>query len=177
MGTAIGLRDNSDVASVRRLSRLTNANQTRRLLFPPAIYDCSIRSAAPWIGGVGFQIVWDWVLWFNSRGPDGLPHRKAPGPRLQLNDAQRRALVDIVERGPIPAIHDVMRRYLIDLVQWLHDRFAVSLNETNVRWELKKLCYAKLTARLRHQAQNEHAMEALKKRASLPSWQRSGLPS
>jgi transposase len=86
-------------------------------------------------------------------------------------------LVDIVERGPIPAIHGVVRWRLIDLVQWLHDEFAVSLDETNVSRELKKLGYVKLTARPRHHAQNEHAMEAFKKGALLPSWRRSGQPS
>lgn len=71
--------------------------------------------------------------------------------------------MDDEERGPIPAIHSVVRWRLIDLVQWLHDEFAVSLKETNVSRELKKLGYVKLTARPRHHAQNEHAMEAFKK--------------
>jgi hypothetical protein len=34
---------------------------------------------------------------------------KAPGSGSQLNDAQRQALVEIVEQGPIPAIHGVVR--------------------------------------------------------------------
>jgi transposase len=89
---------------------------------------------------------------------------------------QRQALVDIVERGPIPAIHGVVRWRLIDLAQWLHDEFGVSLGETTVSRELKKLGYVKLTARPRHHARNEQAMEAFKKGASLPSWQRSGRP-
>jgi len=116
-------------------------------------------------------------LRFNARGPDGLLDGKAPGPRSRLDDAQRQALVDVVERGPIPAIHGVVRWRLIDLVQWLHDEFAVSLDETTVSRELKKLGYVKLTARPRHHAQNEHALEAFKKGALLPSWQRSEQPS
>jgi len=59
----------------------------------------------------------------------------------------------------------------------LHDEFSVSLDETSVSRALKKLGYVKLTARPRHHAQNEHAMEAFKKGASLPNWQRSGRPS
>ena len=42
---------------------------------------------------------------------------------------------------------------------------------------LKKLGYVKLTARPRHHAQNEFAMEAFKKGALPPSWQRSRPPS
>ena len=94
-----------------------------------------------------------------------------------LNDAQRRALVEIVESGRIPAIHGVVRWRLIDLAWWLYEEFAVSLDETTVGRELKKLGYVKLTARPRHHAQNEYAMEDFKKGALPPHWQRSKLPS
>ncbi len=73
------------------------------------IYDGGSRSAAARIGGVGLQIVRDWVIRFNARGPDGLLDGKAPGPRSRLNDTQRQALVDVVESGPIPAIHGAVR--------------------------------------------------------------------
>lgn len=178
MGTAIGLRDDFDGVALRRLARLTtSANQARRLLALAQIYDGGSRSEAAKIGGVTLQIVRDWVVRFNERGPDGLLDGKAPGPRSILNDAQRRALVEVVESGPIPAIHGVVRWRLIDLVQWLHEEFAVSLDETTVGRELKKLGYVKLTARPRHHAQNEYAMEAFKKGALPPSWQRSRPPS
>ena len=72
---------------------------------------------------------------------------------------------------------DRLRRRLIDLVRWLHEEFAVSLDETTVGRELKKLGYVKLTARPRHHAQNEYAMEDFKKGGSQPSWQRSKPPS
>lgn len=163
---------------MRRLSRATkSANQTRRLLVLAEIYDGGSRTAAARIGGVGLQIVRDWVVRFNARGPEGLLDGKAPGPRPRLDDAQRQALIEIVESGPIPAIHGVVRWRLIDLVQWLHDEFAVSLDETTVGRELKKLGYVKLTARPRHHAQNEYAMEAFKGGALPPSWQRSKQPS
>ena len=178
MGSAISLRGNFDVAALRRLARVSkSANQARRLLALAEIYGGGSRTAAARIGGVGLQIVRDWVVRFNACGPDGLLDGKAPGPRSRLNDAQRRALVETIERGPIPAIHGVVRWRLIDLVQWLHAEFAVSLDETTVGRELKKLGYVKLTARPRHHAQNEHALEAFKKGALRPSWQKSEPPS
>lgn len=174
MGSAIGLRDDFDGAALRRLARLSkSANQARRLLALAQIYDGSSRSEAAKIGGVTLQIVRDWVIRFNARGPDGLLDGKAPGKRPTLTDAQRQSLVEIVEQGPIPAIHGVVRWRLIDLVQWLHDEFAVSLDETTVGRELRKLGYVKLTARPRHHAQNEQALEAFKKGALRSSWQRS----
>ena len=73
MGKAVGLREDFDAAALRRLSRMTKtANQARRLLALAEIYDGGSRSAAARIGGVGLQIVRDWVLRFNARGPDGL---------------------------------------------------------------------------------------------------------
>ena len=178
MGSAIGLRDDFDSPALRRLARASkSAKQARRLLALAQIYDGGSRSEAAKIGGVTLQIVRDWVIRFNARGPGGLLDGKAPGKPSILDDAQRQALVDIVEQGPIPAIHGVVRWRLIDLAQWLHDEFAVSLDETTISRELRKLGYVKLTARPRYHAQNEHAMEAFKKGASLPSWQRSGQPS
>lgn len=117
MGSAISLREDFDGAALRRLARASkSANQARRLSALAEIYDGGSRSAAARIGGVGLQIVRDWVLRFNARGPDGLLDGKAPGQRSRLDDAQRRALVEVVERGPIPAIHGVVRLRLIDLV-------------------------------------------------------------
>ena len=178
MAGAIGVRGDYDAARLRELAkRSEDANQTRRLLALAAIYDGGSRTEAAKIGGVGLQTVRDWVLAFNAEGPAGLVNGKAPGNVPRLTQAHRQALLEIVESGPIPAIHGVVRWRLIDLVQWLHDEFAVSLDETTVGRELKKLGYVKLTARPRHHAQNEYAMEAFKKGALPPRWQRSGRPS
>ena len=49
------------------------------------------------------------MVGFNVRGPDGVLDFKALGKRSRLDDAQRRALVQMVERGAIPAIHTVVR--------------------------------------------------------------------
>jgi transposase len=178
MGAAIRLRDDVDGTALRRLARTTkSANQSRRLLALALIYDGGRRSEAAKLGSVTPQIVRDWVVRFNADGPDGLLDGKAPGKRSLLDDAQRRALLEIVESGPIPAIHGVVRWRLIDLVQWLHEEFAVSLDETTVGRELRKLGYVKLTARPRHHAQNEFEMEAFKKGGSQTIWQRSKRPS
>lgn len=160
---------------MRRMARGSkSANQTRRLLAFAEIYDGGSRTSAARIGRVGLQIVRDWVVRFKAHG---LLDGKALGQRSRLNDAQWRALVETAERGPIPAIHGVVHWRLIDLVQWLNEEFAVSVDETTVGRELKKLGYATLTARPRHHAQNELAMEAFKKGALPTSWQRSEQPS
>jgi transposase len=114
----------------------------------------------------------DWVLRFNARGPDGLIDGKALGQPAKLGAAQRRALAAIVESGPIPAVHGVVRWRLKDLAQWLYEEFGVSLSETTVSRELRAPGFRRLTARPRHHAQNEYALEAFKK-TSRPSWRGS----
>jgi transposase len=83
--------------------------QARRLLALAAIYDGATRIEAAKIGDVGLQIVRDWVLRFNTRGPDGLVNGKSPGQPSKLNDIQRQAIAGMIERGPIPAVHGVVR--------------------------------------------------------------------
>lgn len=164
MGTAIDLRDDFDAAALRRLAkRSRDGGQSRRLLALAEIYDGKRRSEAGRLAGVGLQIVRDWVVRFNAEGPDGLFDRKAPGPARKLTDEQRVALAEIVEAGPIPAIHGVVRWRRRDLAQWLWEEFGVSLDETTVGRELRRMGFAKLSARPRHHAQNEYAVEDFKK--------------
>src|SRR5215210_5154117 len=164
MAAPIALRDDFDGPGLRRLAKATkDAAQARRLLALAAIYDGGSRTDAARIGGVTLQIVRDWVLRFNALGPDGLLDRKAPGPASRLDDDQRRALASMVESGPIPAIHGVVRWRLKDLAQWIWEEFRISLSETSVSRELKALGFRKLSARPRHYAQNEAALEDFKK--------------
>ena len=154
---------------MRRLAKATkDAAQARRLLALSEIYDGGLRSEAARIGGVGLQIVRDWVIRFNAHGPDGLLNRKAPGRTARLNADQQRALAALVESGPIPAVHGVVRWRLRDLAQWIWEEFRIGLSETTVSRELKALGFRKLSARPRHYAQNEAAMEDFK-RACPPS--------
>ena len=90
----------------------------------------------------------------------------------KLNEAQRQALVRIVESGPIPAVHEVVRWRLIDLAQWVWDEFQISISKQTLSRELRAMGFRKLSARPRHHAQNEHAVEAFKKNFP-PSWRTS----
>ena len=80
MAAPIPLRPDFNAPLLRKLARGSrNPDQIRRLLALAEIYDGGTRSDAARIGGVGLQIVRDWVLWFNAEGPDGLVNGKAPG--------------------------------------------------------------------------------------------------
>ncbi len=173
MGAAIALRDDFDGPGLRRLAKAAkDAGQSRRCLALAEIYDGGTRSDVARMSGVGLQVIRDWVLRFNAAGPDGLIDCKASGPSPKLSDAQRQALAHLVENGPIPATHGVVRWRLKDLVEWIWEAFRIALDETTVGRELKALGFVKISARPRHYAQNELAIEDFKK-TSPPRWRRS----
>ena len=177
MAAAVPLRSDFDAAQLRALAkRSDDADQTRRLLAVAAIFDGASRTEAAQIGCVTLQIVRDWVLGFNARGPEGLLTGRAPGATPRLNDQHREALQAIVDQGPIPAIHGVVRWRLVDLIQWLWEEFRLSISKQTLSRELRAMNDRKLSARPRHHAKNEAAVAAFKK-TSPPVWRRSGRQS
>lgn len=174
MAAAVALRADFTATRMRALARSSgDANQVRRLLARATIYEGGTRSDAAQLGGVGLQTIRDWVLRFNAGGPDGLIDAVPPGGVPLLDDAQRRALAQIVESGPIPASHGVVRWRLIDLAQWVWDEFAISVSKQTLSRELRAMGYRKLSARPRHHAQDDDAIPTFKK-TSPPRWRRSG---
>ena len=174
MAAAIELRVDFSGDDLRRFARSSrDAKQVRRLLALAVIRDGGSRTEAARIGGVGLQIVRDWVVRFNAEGPDGLIDRKAPGKAPTLTPEQRAALAGAVEAGPEPWRDGVVRWRLIDLVQWLWDEFQVSVSAATVGRELRALGFRKLSARPRHYAQDPEAAEAFKK-VSPSAWRKLG---
>ena len=166
----IPLRADFDASQLRSVARRSkDGPQARRLLALAAIYDGASRTEAARIGGVTLQIVRDWVVKLNAHGPDGLVDRKAPGQPSRLNDRHRAALAAVIESGPIPAIHGVVRWRVIDLCQWVWDEFQVSVAKQTLSRELRAMGYRKLSARPRHHAQAEGAIEAFKNVWPAPS--------
>jgi transposase len=86
MSVPIPLRGDFNAAQLRRLAKKTkDGPQARRLLALAVIYDGGTRSEAAELGGVGLQIVRDWVLRFNARGPDGLLARCAQNAAYEIS--------------------------------------------------------------------------------------------
>ena len=173
MSAPIPLRRDFDASQLRGLAKKTkDGPQARRLLALAAIYDGATRTEAAKIGGVGLQIIRDWVLRFNARGPDGLLNGKSPGQPSKLNDVQRQAIARMIESGPIPAVHGVVRWRLIDLAQWIFEEFRITIAKQTLSRELRAMGYRKLSARPRHHAQAAGAIEDFKK-ASPRAWRQS----
>lgn len=172
MGSPVPLRSDYDSAALIRLARLSrDSDQARRLLALASIYDGSRRSAAARLGNVTLQIIRDWVLRFNQDGPAGLISGKAPGAISKLNAAHRLALAAMVDKGPILAVHGFVRWRRIDLAQWLWEEFRISVSPQTMSRELRGLNYRKLSARPRHHAQVDGAIDDFKK-VFRPAWTR-----
>jgi transposase len=173
MSIPISLRGDFKASQLRALARKTkDGPQARRLLALAAIYDGATRTEAARIGGVTLQIIRDWVMRFNARGAAGLLDGKSPGQPSRLNDVQRQAIVRMIESGPIPAIHGVVRWRLIDLAQWIYEEFRITVAKQTLSRELRAMGYRKLSARPRHHAQAEGAIEDFKK-TSQRAWMKS----
>lgn len=160
----VRLRADFDAAAVRAHAKKSkDGPQARRLLTLAAIYEGARRTDAAKIGGVTLQIVRDWVLKFNARGPEGLIDRKAPGRVALLNEEHRKALAAMIESGPTPAIHGVVRWRIVDLCYWIFEEFHISVSKQTLSREMRAMGYRKLSARPRHHAQAKDAIEDFKK--------------
>jgi transposase len=170
MAAPISLRGDFDGPMLRALALSEKVGSvTRRLLSLVTVYEGGSRADAARLGGVGLQTLRDWVLRFNAQGPDGLVDGKSTGRPSLLDGEQRRALVAMVEAGPIPAIHEVVRWRLIDLVQWVFDEYGLSVTKQILSRELRALGYRKLSARPRHHEHDEAAVAAFKKKSQTSS--------
>ena len=92
MRSGIEIRSDYTGDDLRHVARRSDeADQTRRLLALAVILDGGSRGKAARTGGVGLQVIRDWVLRFNADGPEALKTRKAPGKQPILADDQRAA--------------------------------------------------------------------------------------
>jgi transposase len=164
LSAAIGLRQDFDAATLRRLATtVKDAGQVRRLLALAAVYDGKNRAEAARIGGMDRQTLRDWVHRFNHCGPDGLINAKAPGRRPKLSKEQMEELERLVEAGPDPEKDGFARWRCVDLKRVLGARFAVDLSEVSLGRILRKLGFSHISARPRHPKQDPEAIASFKK--------------
>jgi transposase len=86
-----------------------------------------------------------------------------------LNDDQMKALADIVETGPNPAVDGVVRWRRVDLKGVIAERFGVVYSERGISRLLDELGFAHISARPQHPKQDERVIEAFKKTSAIRS--------
>ncbi|NIO41006.1 MAG: helix-turn-helix domain-containing protein [Burkholderiales bacterium] len=165
MPAAIVLRDDYDAGKLRALARrCRDAKQSRRLLSIAAVYDGMSRSEAAKVGGMDRQVLRDWVLRFNTEGPEGLVDRKPPGARRRLSDEQLTDLSSIIEAGPQDGL---VRWRCCDLQALIEERYGVCYKQRAVGYLLKQLGFSRISGRPQHPKQDARVIEAFKKTSPL----------
>src|ERR1700680_3841960 len=107
MAIPVALRGDFKASQLRGLARKAkDGPQTRRLLAVAAIYDGATRTEAAKIGGVGLQIIRDWVMRLNARGSAGRLDGKSPGqPSKTLPSRRHVCTYSVVSFGWGRGIH------------------------------------------------------------------------
>jgi transposase len=173
LSAAIGLRQDFDAATLRRLATtVKDADQVRRLLALAAVYDGQSREEAARIGGMDRQTLRDWVHRFNKEGADGLINAKSPGRPSKLSKEQMEELRRLVEAGADPKKDGVARWRCVDLKRVLGERFGVDLSEVSLGRILKKLGFSHISARPLHPKQDRQAIATFKKTFPPVCWRR-----
>lgn len=161
-GTAV-LGDFSADELKKLAGQSKNAKQVRRLLALSAILEGSSREEAARIGNVGRQILHDWVVRYNAKGPDGLIDKKRPTPPHILSDSDLRKLKILVEAPPDLYFDGVVRWRLCDLKALIWDFFRKDVSVSTVSRDLKRLGFSYITSRPQHYKQKKNAVEEYKK--------------
>ena len=157
MPMAVPMRDDYSGDDLRRLaSTARDGWQARRLMALAAVADGKNRTEAAAVGLMDRQTLRDWVIRFNSGGPDSLINKKTPGRGSKFTVKQKSELAQIVEEGPANHAPDLIRWRRIDLVRIVKKRFDVE-------------CH--ISPRPQHPKQDIQVIEEYKK-TSRPSWQK-----
>jgi transposase len=109
------------------------------------------------------QTLRDWVHRYNAEGLAGLADRPLSGRPPMLDAAQMRALAEIVEAGPDPETDGVVRWRRRDLCAVVERCFGVRVAERTMGEVLRRLGFARLSARPRHPQSDPQAQALYKK--------------
>ncbi len=147
----------------REAARAKDAKSSRRMLALAFVLDGRSRTEAAESCGMDRQTLRDWVHRYNEEGLTGLVDRSLPGRTPMLSPEQMREMATIVDAGPDPKTDGVIRWRRIDLCNLVERRFGIRVAERTMSSILRRLGFAKLSARPRHPQSDPEAQELYKK--------------
>jgi transposase len=147
----------------REAGRTKDAKASRRMLAIALVLGGQSRRQAAESCGMDRQTLRDWVHRYNAEGLAGLVDRPLPGRAPKLGAEQMTELAAIVEKGPDPETDGIVRWRRIDLCDLAERRFGVRLAERTMGEVLRRLGFARLSARPRHPQGDAEAQELYKK--------------
>ena len=147
----------------REAVRAKDARASRRMLALALVLEGKSRTEAAASCGMDRQTLRDWVHRYNAEGLAGLTNRPLPGRQPRLSSEQMQELTTIVETGPDPATDGVVRWRRLDLCAVVERRFGVRFAERSMGEILRRLGFARLSARPRHPQSDPEAQAVYKK--------------
>jgi transposase len=159
----------------REARRCRDAAASRRMLALALVQEGYVRAEAARHAGMDRQTLRDWVHRYNREGLPGLHDRPRSGRKPRLTPAQEADLATAVEHGPAPDRDGVVRWRRVDLKALIKARYDVELHERSVGKVLRRLGFARLSARPKHPLSDPAAQEGFKKAS--PRWSRRRFPS
>ncbi len=158
-------RDDLTSGELRQAAvRTSDSDAARRMLALALVLDGKERTEAAESCGMDRQTLRDWVHRYNAGGLEGLSNRTSPGRPSRLTPEQEAEVARLVEAGPDPAEHGGLVRWRrVDLRDVIAAKFGVALHERTVGKLLRKLGFAKLSARPAHPKGDAAARQAFKK--------------
>ena len=147
----------------REAARAKDARASRRMLALALVLEGKTRTEAAESCGMDRQTLRDWVHRYNAEGLSGLVNRPLAGRKPLLGSEQMRELATIVETGPEPATDGVVRWRRADLCAVVEQRFGVRYAERSMGALLRRLGFARLSARPHHPQGDPEAQEVYKK--------------
>lgn len=147
----------------REAARAKDAKASRRMLALALVLDGRSRREAAESCGMDRQTLRDWIHRYNAEGLPGLFDRPLPGRTPMLGSEQMSELATIVETGPDPERDGIVRWRRIDLCEVVERRFGVRVAERTMGSILRRLGFARLSARPRHPQSDPEAQELYKK--------------
>jgi transposase len=147
----------------REAARAKDARASRRMLALALVLEGKSRTEAAESCGMDRQTLRDWVHRYNAEGLGGLFNRPLPGRQPRLSSAQMQELATIVETGPDPASDGMVRWRRIDLCAVVERRFGVRFAERSMGEILRRLGFARLSARPRHPQSDAESQAVYKK--------------
>ena len=165
MSAAIAItRKDHDAAELRRrVLRVRDPDQARRMLAIAMVLEGASRLDAARKAGMDRQTLRDWVLRYNDGGIAALASRKPPGSAPKLTQVQKDELRELVVKGPDPKVHKVIRWRCLDLRAEVKRRFSVTVAERTIAKWLRKMRLTRLQARPFHPKRDAAAQETFKK--------------
>lgn len=157
-------RDDYNAEGLRTLSReVKDQRQCRRLIALALVYDGVARHEIARIIGCDRQAIRDWIIKFNTHGPEGLKDAPKTGRPGRLTPEQREQLKQLVLSEPDLAQDGVVRWRLKDLNDWMEREWGMRFSDSRLGKLLRELGLRKLSARPRHHEQDPKDIETFKK--------------